>query len=84
MQNSMDRQRLLRRFGQEPAHPALVIAICLIGFLILLGILLIGVYAPEDSVGTQVQSVQARATEDKSADAAASQQPPASAPNPKN
>jgi hypothetical protein len=83
MQNSIDRQRLMRRFGQDPVHQAAVIAKCVAGLLILLGILLIGAYAPEGSVGTQVQSVPARATADKSADAAASQQPPASAPNPK-
>lgn len=46
MQDSIDRQRLLRQFGRDPAHPALVIAIYLIGFLILLAIVSFGVYAP--------------------------------------
>jgi len=53
MQNSVDRQRLLRRYGQEPSNPITVLAKCAAGLLILLGILLIGLSAPNEDVGKQ-------------------------------
>lgn len=53
MQNSIDRQRLLRRYGQEPSSPVIVLAKCAAGIAILVGILLIGLHTPEGDVGKQ-------------------------------
>lgn len=73
MQNSVDRQRLLQRYGQAPSSPATVIAKCVAGFLILLLILLIGLTAPDDEVGRQA------ATHAPPAADVATQHPPAAA-----
>jgi len=56
MQNSIDRQRLLRRCGQEPSSPATVIAKCAAGIAILIGILLISLNTPDSNVGKQAQT----------------------------
>ncbi len=53
MQHSNDRQRLRQRHGQDPVNPAAVVAKCLAGLLILLGIVLVGLYAFDGEVGTQ-------------------------------
>lgn len=57
MQNSIDRQRLLRRYGQEPSSPATVIAKCAAGIAILVGILLIGLTVPDADVGKQAANI---------------------------
>lgn len=53
MQNSIDRQRLLQRYGQEPTSPVALVAKCAAGLLILLLLLLIGLTAPDDEAGRQ-------------------------------
>lgn len=73
MQNSIDRQRLLQRYGQSPGSPVALVAKCAAGFLILLLLLLIGLTAPDDEAGRQT------ATNATPAGDLAAQHPPAAA-----
>ena len=63
MQNSIDRQRLLSRYGQTPGNPATVIAKCAAGIVILVLILLISLHAPESEFGTQASGGSAPVTD---------------------
>lgn len=72
MQNSIDRQRLLRRYGHEPANPTTLIAKCLAGFLVLIGVLLIDLYVPDGGSG-----IRATTGDTAAVDVSASQSPSA-------
>lgn len=80
MQNSIDRQRLLQRYGQAPSSAGTVLAKCAAGFLILLLLLLIGLTtpdtpdAPDGEAGRQAATITTPAADDASA-----QHPPTAA-----
>lgn len=48
MQTAKDRERQIRRYGEPPARPAVVLVKCLAGFIVLLVILVLGAYASTD------------------------------------
>lgn len=56
MQNSIDRQRLMRRYGQDPTNPATLVAKCAAGILILIGIAVIGLQSADNGADMQAQA----------------------------
>ena len=77
MQNAIDKHHQRRRFEKKPVHPATIIAKCLAGILILIGILLIGVYAPEGDDETRANFSVAGVPSEKSTGTDVSRQKPA-------
>jgi hypothetical protein len=73
MQHPIDRQRLLDRYGPAPSKPNRTIARCAAGFLILLGVVLIGLHAHDRDVAQQA-AAKAQRMQDVSA-----RHPPAAA-----
>lgn len=60
MQNSIDRQRLLRRFGTGPTHPAALVAKCAGGLVILIVLLLVSTHADTSAGLAMAQASAAR------------------------
>jgi hypothetical protein len=62
MLNRTERRKLLKDFADEPAMPYVVLAKCAAGLAIVVGITLVGIYAPPEAspVAMEKASVAAR------------------------